>query len=146
MYSIKFPKDLIVSSQLIDSELLLPHEYVVEDRLHHLEKYLRSLKPYIIIPSIIVCAESLMIIDGHHRIHALTNLGFESVPVTFVNYQSDVIVVDLDNKVTKADLISAARQRKLLPPKTSFHHIRDEDFNYQPMILASTLFKLDASE
>jgi len=122
---------------------LYPHEEVVVDRRDTLESYLRTLKPYIIVPSIIACSETYMIIDGHHRLSALKRMGIRSIAVTFLDYKSDAIVTDVANPVSKETLLLAAQTRKLLPPKSSFHHIRDDNGYLQPIILLSELRKID---
>lgn len=127
----------------MEAEALLPHEEVVTERLEKLQEYLLSVKPYIILPSVLICHTTKMIIDGHHRFYALLNLGFKTVPVTLVDYSSDRIVPDLEGKVNKRTLVQAALNRKMLPPKTSFHHVVDDQEKCQPIILLSPLFKLD---
>lgn len=143
MLSINVKKDILLDTRIVDIKELLPHEEVVQDRLLTLVNYLRTLRPYIIIPSILVCDKTNMIIDGHHRFYALQTLGFTKVPVTFLDYSSDIIVTDLEDRILKNDLINAAQSGKLLPPKTSFHHIKDENLHFQPLILLSVLTRID---
>lgn len=143
MISIDVKEKLVLGTRLISIDQLLPHEEVVIDRLATLVDYLKTLKPYIIIPSILVCDKTYMIVDGHHRFYALQNLGFKKVPVTFIDYASDKIVADLEGKVLKGDLIRAAKNGKMLAPKTSFHHVLDEDLHFQPLILLSVLTRID---
>lgn len=131
-----------MKSELVNASELLAHELVVEDRLQTLVQYLSSLKPLITIPSILVCSRSNMIIDGHHRYFALKQLGFEKVPVTWINYSSNDIITDETNTIDKEILISAAVNNKPLAPKTSCHYIIDVEKQIHPIILLSVLFQL----
>lgn len=142
-YSVVIKEHLVLDNGLIDINSLKAHEEVVQVRKDKLLDYLVSLKPYVIIPSILVCNSTNMIIDGHHRYYALREMGYSKVPVTFLNYQSELILPHIDNSVTKNELLLAAQSGKLLKPKSSFHHVMDVYFNLQPIILLSSLFKLD---
>jgi len=123
---------------------LLPHEHVVEERKNTYKEYLVSLKPYIILPNIIICNTTHVIIDGHHRYSALIELGFREIPVTSINYMDENVVTDLCSKpIEKSKVISSAINGNLLPPKSSFHHIIDKNCKPQPLILLSPLSKLD---
>ncbi len=126
-----------------DFQSLLPHERVVDDRKIKLCQYLRSLKPYIIIPSILVCDKTKMIVDGHHRYYALIDMGFSKIPVTYIHYESKLITTHIENDISKNTLIEAALNRLPLDPKSSFHHILDLDYRLQPIILLSSLVRLD---
>ncbi|MEO9872933.1 ParB N-terminal domain-containing protein [Ekhidna sp.] len=131
----------ILGFKLLKHSELKPHERVVTERFSKLTDYLKSLSPYVIIPSILVNIEDNVIIDGHHRFHALVSLGFEKVPVTYINYQLDMIVTDLEgNKVLKSEILEAGNSGNLLEPKTSFHHVRDKNEGFHPIILLSTLY------
>lgn len=131
----------ILGFRLMDCSLLKQHERVVEDRYSKLTEYLKSLYPYVILPSILVNIEDNVIIDGHHRFNALMTMGFKKVPVTFINYQLDMIVTDLgDNPITKKEILDAGNSGNLLEPKTSFHHIMDKHGNPHPIILLSALY------
>lgn len=143
MYSINIAENIVISNILVEINELHPHEEVVTDRLQTLIEYLKTLKPYIIIPSVLVCYNSKMIVDGHHRVYALKELGHTKIPVTMIRYESNLIVPDLAGKITKEELINGALNNKMFRPKTSFHHIIDTDGNPQPLILLSSLFRLD---
>jgi ParB-like chromosome segregation protein Spo0J len=143
MYSIELSENITISNELLNVDELFPHEEVVNERMEKLVLYLTSLKPYIIIPSILICSKSNMIIDGHHRYYALQKLGFEKVPITKINYESDLIKTHIESNISKEDLLYAAINRKMLPPKSSFHHIMDVNYKLQPIILLSVLTRLD---
>lgn len=143
MYSIDLKDNLFISNELLSVKIILPHEEVVLERMDKLVEYLTSLKPYIIVPSILICSKTNMIIDGHHRFYALQKLGYDKVPVTRINYDSDLIKTHVDEKITKNNLLEAALSGIMLPPKSSFHHIIDMNYKLQPIILLSVLTRLD---
>ena len=143
MYSIDLKENLFVSNELLSFSKILPHEEVVMERMDKLVEYLTSLKPYIIIPSILICSKTNMIIDGHHRFYALQKLGYEKVPITRINYDSNLIKTHIEDTITKNILLEAALSGKMLPPKSSFHHIIDTNYKLQPIILLSILTRLD---
>ena len=67
MFSIKVDNNLIKDVTEIDIELLSPHEKVILDKKEILKNNLKYKDDYVIISSIIICHESKIIIDGHHR-------------------------------------------------------------------------------
>ena len=143
MLSIKINESLITSTQFVNSNQIFPHEKVVRERQSALFEYLKSLRPYAILPSIIICDKTNVIIDGHHRYISLLELGFTKIPTTKINYSDISIVPHLDSKISKEDIIESALNKKLLKPKSSFHHIIDHQEKLHPIILISSLFKLD---
>jgi len=143
MYSINFDEALVLKSELIDAAVLRPHEEVVQEHMEKLRDYLETLKPYMVVPSILACKDTNVIVDGHHRYYALQALGYNKVPVTWIDYYSDSIVTDLnDTPVSKETIEAAAASGEMLPPKTSFHHVIDKSGNPYPLILLSVLFKI----
>lgn len=143
MPSITLSEDIIISNEFKLVDTIFPHEEVVVERMEKLVQYLASLKPYIIVPSILICSETNMIIDGHHRYYALQKLGYTKMPVTRIKYQSGLISTHIDSQISKQDLLDAALNRKYLPPKSSFHHVLDINYHLQPIILLSVLTRLD---
>ena len=67
MYSISFNKSLVQGLELVDSNLIFPHEKVIDKKTSLLIDYLKTFNNSIIISSILCCSKSLVIIDGHHR-------------------------------------------------------------------------------
>lgn len=132
------------SLSIVDIDKLLPHEEVIAERKNKLVKYLES-GDTIIIPSIICCKDSLMIIDGHHRYFAIKELGISKIAVTLIDYKSENIRTnDVDYlQVDKNALIKAAKSKlKLFPPKTTKHQIKDLDGNWRAILLISSLVEL----
>ena len=130
--------NLIINRDDFPLSKIYPHEHILNDRLVGLKKYINSLDPYIILPSIIICKKTNTIIDGHHRYYALIDLQIEKGPVTLIDYDSDVIITDRNNSIQKTEIINAALKNKLLPPKTTEHHLVINN-KILPLILLSDL-------
>jgi hypothetical protein len=142
MYSITIDSGIIGEMDDIEIGRLRPHEHVVLDRAEAYRAYLESLGEDMIFPAILICRESLMVIDGHHRLWALSKMNYKSVPVTYVNYMHEKILTGVAHQPQKQDLLSAALSGALLPPKTSAHKIIDYFGKAQPIILTSVLVRL----
>ena len=76
MYFVDFPLEIITSIQEVDLDTLKCHEEVVGNRLSSFIDYLKTLDGDILMSSIIICDETMIIIDGHHRYFTLKKLGF----------------------------------------------------------------------
>jgi len=136
---------VIKSFEYVSVSKIFPHEKVIEVRKNSLKKYLLSYKEYCIIPSIICCSESNMIIDGHHRFITLKELGVKKIPVTFINYM-DVSVRTHNEKslqLLKKELIENSLKNILFVPKSTVHQINTMDGSWKPLILLSTLAEID---
>ncbi len=107
---------------LIEITRLRAHELVERDRVEKLKEDLR--KSGMLVRPILVDERNLIIIDGHHRVQALRELGCKLVPALLIDYESsDICVVpwrDCD-RVTKEEVVKAGLTGRLLPPKTSKH-------------------------
>jgi hypothetical protein len=141
MYFIDFPSEIVTSVQEVDIESLICHEEVVEDRLESFINYLNTLEGDILISSIIVCNETKIIVDGHHRYHALKQFGIKRIPVTFIKYNSPEIKAYYDDRILKSEILEIVNTGKLLPPKSSKHVIYDKDKKiYMPILLLSSMW------
>ena len=94
----------------VDIADVLPHEYVMEDRVNGLKNYIDSLSPDFIIPSIILSKDNV-IIDGHHRYNALKELNVKYVPTIKINYESEIIMTHFNDKecISKHEVIKAGK-------------------------------------
>ncbi|OGP77823.1 MAG: hypothetical protein A2V86_05780 [Deltaproteobacteria bacterium RBG_16_49_23] len=109
---------------LIDLEELKEHEEIRPD-------YLEELKNEILCDGILkmpiaVDKETYIILDGHHRLHALKRIGCKKIPVILFDYQSpeiEVIPHREGETVTKEMVIQTALEGRRMPPKTSKHMI-----------------------
>jgi hypothetical protein len=75
---------------------------------------------------IAVDKETYIILDGHHRLHALKKIGCKRIPVILFDYQSpdiEVIPWREDENITKEMIIETALAGGRMPPKTSKHMI-----------------------
>ena len=67
-----------------------------------------------------------IILDGHHRLHALRKIGCKRIPVILFDYRSPEIEVLPHREgeiVTKEMIIQTALAGRRMPPKTSKHMI-----------------------
>ena len=143
MFSIKIDNNIIKEVTEIDINLLFPHEKVIADKKEILKANLKYKDDSVIISSIIICSESKMIIDGHHRYFALKELGLEKIPVTMINYFSDKIITDKNDSLMKNDIIENALSGKLYEPKSTKHLIYcEQKSDWFPITLISALFNL----
>ena len=145
MYSIEFDNNIIKGVELMDINLLNPHEKIIKKKKTKLTKFIKSFDEYYIISSILCCHKTNVIIDGHHRYFALKELGFKNVPVTKVDYSSDLISNGVDgNGIPKEEIIRIGVSDELFEPKSTQHLIYcSKSQAWHPIILLSTMFKID---
>ena len=141
MYSIKVDKDIIIGIEQMDINLLIPHEKVVLDKKEILKNNLKYKDDDLIISTILICSESNMIIDGHHRYTALKELGHSKIPVTLINYFSDKIITDKEDSFSKKDIILNSKRKNLYDPKSTKHLIYcNNNKEWFPITLISSLY------
>ena len=107
---------------LIPLELLHPHEEVDWNRLRELESEILS--DGLIRKPILVESETLVILDGHHRVRVLERLRKRLVPALLISYEDPCLRVESwrdDWVVTKDLVLRAGLTGRLLPHKTSRH-------------------------
>lgn len=106
-------------------QALLPHEQLEKSRLTRLLEQLRI--DCALHHALLVDAPSGIVLDGHHRRHAATLLGFSHVPCLLVEYERDNRICvhswRADIAVTKELVLLAGRSGNLLPPRTSRHSL-----------------------
>ncbi len=147
MYSIDFDNSLVKGVELLDINMLNPHEKIIEKKKTLLAKFIKSYENYYIISSIVCCDQTLLIIDGHHRYFAMMELGFKKVPVTLIDYQSDSIRTGKKNALSKEYIINFGKSSDLLEPKSTEHAIYcNRSKNWEPIILLSSMFKIETTE
>lgn len=107
----------------IDIDLLLPHEQVESSLVGTL---IKDIKETGTITPLLVEAEHLVILDGHHRYRAAQALGYTEVPVHLVDYNDiELSLRRGDISCTKKDVIESAQRGTLFPSKTTCHTFLD---------------------
>ncbi len=128
------------SSESIEITLTLPNHVCFVDlgtlREHEeiRPEYLEQLKDEILSDGILkmpiaVDKTTYIILDGHHRLHALKKIGCKRIPVILFDYQSpeiEVIPHREGETVTKEMVIQTALAGRRMPPKTSKHMVMIE--------------------
>lgn len=115
------PYRIVVTLREINS--LKEHEQVDAGRLKRLTERIK--KDALIKKAIAVDINTGVVLDGHHRLNALKELGCKMIPAVLVDYKSPEIEVATwkGGDLTKEDVLTAGLSSKKLPPKTSKHLI-----------------------
>jgi len=119
-----------VKVQLVPVEFLRPHEEVIPKNVDQLERMTLKWDAYT--KPLLVDRSTGTILDGHHRYEIAKRLELKCLPCVLVDYLSDEsikIILWPSSKWTsidKRDVIDAALNGNLMPPKTS-RHLLSED-------------------
>jgi len=144
MYSIDIDKDIIIGIEELPVNSLVPHEKVLLDKKDILKNNLKYKDDDIIISTIIVCSESNLIIDGHHRYTALKELGYNKIPVTVINYFSNYIITDEKDSLSKSKIINNSLNGNLFEPKSTKHLVYcNKNKSWFPVTLLSSLYLIE---
>ena len=103
---------------IIDIDELREHEEINPELLDKLRKEIAA--DGVLKLAIAVDEKTKTVIDGHHRIQALKQLGYKKIPVVLIDYMSPEIVVQTwkeGMKVTKEEVLEAALLGKKMTPK-----------------------------
>ena len=97
----KVRRKLVLEKTSILHNELIPHEKVSLRGINKLKNYINNLHSEIILPSILVCNKTNVIIDGHHRFHVIKLLEVDQIPVSLIDYNSDLILTNEKNSLSK---------------------------------------------
>jgi ParB-like chromosome segregation protein Spo0J len=112
---------------LIDLEALKEHEEIRPDYLEELKNEILS--DGILKMPIAVDKTTYIILDGHHRLHALRRIGCKRIPCILFDYHSSEIEVLPQREgesVTKEMIVETALAGRRMLPKTSKHMVMIE--------------------
>ncbi len=107
---------------------LKTHEESEPDRVRRVMRQMQS--NGVVKKAIIVDSNTMVVLDGVHRLSALRMLGAVRAPAWLVDYSDeDVVVLSKDRKshVPKDVVIRAAIEGPKLPPKTTRHMVKAKD-------------------
>lgn len=108
---------------LVDANALLSHERTSRAKVAQVK---RSIAASGLRKPLLVDYESFTVLDGHHRLRALRELGASRAPVFFVDYSHDAVRVRGRRKrvrVSKKRVVQRAERGFLFPSKTTKHEL-----------------------
>jgi ParB-like chromosome segregation protein Spo0J len=117
---------------LIDINKLRHHEEI--DQQHLLEIIFQVKEDGFLKNPVVVDQKNFIILDGHHRVAALKQIGANKVPSFLVDYQNNDIRVFLRRKLKltepiKQVVIKNSLSNILFPSKTTRHLIKNRPRN-----------------
>lgn len=105
---------------LLPLDAIRPTEEILPERVNEVVAMIRSRDAWT--QPIAVEAESLALLDGHHRLAAARVLGFNRVPVRLFDYREvELTSWRPDYAPTPVDVIARAVSGNLYPHKTTRH-------------------------
>ena len=109
--------------KLTNTDNLKPHEHTDPKKIHEVKKSI--INEGIKYP-IVADKKTNIILDGHHRHNIFKKLKIQNIPVFYVNYMDNKIILGSWNsrKLTKQDVINNATSGKLYPIKTTKHMLK----------------------
>jgi L-serine kinase (ADP) len=112
---------------LVPLRQLKAHEEIDEDNVVELVAELR--RSGVFADPIWVARDSLVILNGHHRVEALRRMGAERAPAWILEYDTDLVSLEPWRPglpITKAEVVRRGLGGHLFPPKTTRHRLRVE--------------------
>lgn len=120
------------------------HENYIFERTNSLFSYIKSCTGVRTIPSVIVCHQTLVVLDGHHRLQVLKELGYKLIPCLLVDYEDPSIIVHPHNReISKELVIKAGLMNEYLPPKTTQHSLVSSSGKLYPIIILSPIVYIE---
>jgi ParB-like chromosome segregation protein Spo0J len=112
---------------LVPVDALKPHESTSRRHLARLKR--RIINDCVLKMPVLADKKTLVLLDGHHRLLTLKQLGIKKIPAMLVDYESNEIIVKSRRKNLKVDkraVISMGLSKKVFPPKTTKHILKKE--------------------
>lgn len=112
---------------LVPVDALKPHESTSSRHLARLKR--RIINDCVLKMPVLADKKTLVLLDGHHRLLTLKQLGIKKIPAMLVDYESNEIIVKSRRKNLKVDkraVISMGLSKKVFPPKTTKHILKKE--------------------
>lgn len=105
---------------LVDITHLKPHEGIEAEKLKDLAE---CISEHGLLFPIVADKKTKIILDGHHRYHVFKKMNLEKIPVFYVDYLDERIIVDSWNgkKISKQEVISKVKSGGIFPLKTTKH-------------------------
>lgn len=117
------PEKFEFKTCVVETALLIPHEDVVRSKVDLITRDI-EVSGCVKYP-LLVDARSFVVLDGHHRLEALKEIGIHLAPAFFVDYARDYVDVYPFRKEIYVDKVSVLRkaleERNVFPPKTTKH-------------------------
>lgn len=112
---------------LVPIALLHAHEEFEEENVTELMAEIE--RTGVFADPIWVSRDSMVILNGHHRVEALRRLGALRTPAWVVDYETDLVSLEPWRPglpITKAEVVRRGHDGHLFPPKTTRHRLRVE--------------------
>jgi hypothetical protein len=110
--------------ELVDIDRLKVHEHI---RPEHLAQLLSDMRrDGFVADPIWVARGSYVVLNGHHRLAALRELGARKVPAWVIDYDSEVVLLDRwtpGPPLSKGEVEARASAGQPFPPKTTKHTV-----------------------
>ncbi len=131
------------SIHFLPIQLLKPHENNDPNRVQSIKDEI--IKVGAILSPLWVEKDHFIVLNGHHRLQALTELGCYFAPSILLDYKSDQIEVKICPgasilSIDKKSIVDRALLGALYPPRSSFHIL-----NFNPPNCSIPLTKLGMS-
>jgi L-serine kinase (ADP) len=108
------------------TDALLAHEKTIPEHKNELKKKIMDSGH---VTAIVADYQSKVVLDGHHRLEILKELGYAVIPVYWVDYQNNAIQVASwtnDAPLEKQKVLAAATHGNLFSPKTTRHMVNNQ--------------------
>ncbi|HID25677.1 MAG TPA: hypothetical protein EYP23_04355 [Thermoplasmata archaeon] len=104
--------------------MLKEHEKIDPKRFKELKEEIT--KDGFLKKPIVADKKTLVVLDGHHRLNVLRDLGLSRIPVVLIDYNNPNVIVKTwkgEGELNKEDIINAALSGNLFGPRTSKHMV-----------------------